>query len=60
MNDYVKSLIREELAHQIEQVVQTHADSHSSDISAENLKQLLFDSDYLRRDIEKVLELFGI
>ena len=59
MNDYVKSIIRKELACQIEEELKKHADSHSSDISAENLKQLLFNSNYLRIDIEKVLERFG-
>ena len=59
MNDYVKSLIREELAKQIERTVMEHAESHGENMSASNLKRLLFGGTYLRKDIEKVLEKFG-
>lgn len=60
MNDYTKWIIRKELVRQIVEEIRTHADSYSKDISAENLKQNLFSGGYLDRDIEKILEKFGI
>ena len=58
MNDYVKSIIRQKIADNIEVEIQMFADSFSEDISAKNLKENLFSGYYLNEKIKEVLEKF--
>lgn len=56
MNEYVKSIIREEKIKQIIEVFERLVDSYSKDISADCLRQNLLSSrSYLTREIEDVL-----
>ena len=58
MNDYVKSIIRQKIADNIEVEIQMFADSFSEDISAKSLKENLFSGCYLNEKIKEVLEMF--
>ena len=59
-NDYVKSIIRQELVREIIKEIKEYADSWSEDISAKNLKDNLFSGTYLDRKIEEVLKRYGL